>query len=100
MFIGSSSEGVRVAQELQAELEHDVDASVWSQGVFGVGDGSLQALVEIAERVDFAVLVLTPDDLLEKHESQGDAPRDNVILRGRAIHWIPREEPHISGLVP
>ena len=36
MFIGSSTEGLSVARALQAELEHDVDAKVWDQGVFGL----------------------------------------------------------------
>jgi predicted nucleotide-binding protein len=80
MFIGSSSEGLRVAQMLQAELERDVDASVWSQGVFGLSGSTLEGLVEVAQSVRFAAFVLTPDDLLDKRGSQSDAPRDNVIF--------------------
>jgi Predicted nucleotide-binding protein containing TIR-like domain len=80
MFIGSSTEGLPVARALQAELEYDVDASVWSQGVFGLSASPLETLVEAAASVDFAVFVLTPDDLLERRGLEGEAPRDNVIF--------------------
>lgn len=80
MFIGSSTEGLRVAQALQAELEHDVDATIWSQAVFGVSEGGLEALERQARNFDFASLVLTPDDLLRKRERSGNAPRDNVVF--------------------
>ena len=80
MFIGSSTEGLPVARALQAELEYDVDATVWSQGVFGLSASPLDTLVETAASVDFAVFVLTPDDLLERRGVEGEAPRDNVIF--------------------
>jgi predicted nucleotide-binding protein len=56
MFIGSSREGLAVAQPLQAELEHDVDATIWSQGVFGLTTGTLEALVEEMDRFEFATI--------------------------------------------
>jgi hypothetical protein len=80
MFIGSSSEGLRVAQLLQAELEPHVDATIWSQGVFGLSAGTLEALVDAAARFQFATLVLTPDDLVVKRDESGQAPRDNVLF--------------------
>jgi predicted nucleotide-binding protein len=64
MFIGSSTEGLEVARLLQAELEHDVDGTVWSQGVFGLSQSGLEALEAKARTFDFAALVLTPDDLV------------------------------------
>jgi predicted nucleotide-binding protein len=80
MFIGSSGEGLRIAQALQAELEHDVDATIWSQGVFGLSGGTLESLVDATGRFEFAALVLTPDDLVTKRGETGNAPRDNVIF--------------------
>src|SRR4051794_30612749 len=80
MFIGSSAEGLRVAQELQAELEHDVEATVWSQGVFGLSGGTLETLEARSHEFDFAVLVLSPDDLISKRETSGHVPRDNVVF--------------------
>jgi predicted nucleotide-binding protein len=52
MFIGSSTEGLPVARALQAELENDVDAKVWDQGVFGLSDSSLEALERHPGEVD------------------------------------------------
>ena len=80
MFIGSSTEGLPVARALQAELENDVDAKVWDQGVFGLSDSSLEALERHAGEVDFAMFVLTSDDLLTKRGNSGGAPRDNVLF--------------------
>jgi hypothetical protein len=80
MFIGSSAEGLSIARALQAELEHDVDATVWDQGVFGLSDSSLEALERHAGEVDFAVFVLSADDLLTKRGDSGEVPRDNVLF--------------------
>lgn len=79
MFIGSSSKGLRVARELQAELERDFDGTVWSQGVFGLSGYPLESLLAAARQARFATLVLTPDDLLTKRDNPGTAPRDNVV---------------------
>jgi hypothetical protein len=80
MFIGSSAEGLPVAQALQAELEYDVEATIWSQGVFGLSEGNLESLVAAVETFDFAVLVLTADDLVTKRGTTANAPRDNVLF--------------------
>lgn len=80
LFIGSSAEGLLVARALQAELDFDVEATIWSQGVFGLSDGTLESLAAKAPTFDFAVLVLTPDDLLTSREQTRNAPRDNVIF--------------------
>jgi hypothetical protein len=80
VFIGSSREGEDVALDLQRGLERVAYVNVWSQGVFGLGEGNLQALVRAASEVDFAVLVLTPDDLLLKSRQTRAVPRDNVLF--------------------
>lgn len=80
MFIGSSREGLEVARALQFELQNEVDSTIWSQGVFGLSEGTLEALEAQAHDFDFAALVLTPDDLLTTRGESGNAPRDNVVF--------------------
>jgi hypothetical protein len=80
MFVGSSVEGLPIARALQANLQHEVDATIWSQGVFGVGGTTLQSLLTQAARADFATFVMSPDDVTRIRNSEFKAARDNVIL--------------------
>ena len=80
IFVGSSTEGLRVAQTVQALLDPTVEVEVWSQGVFGLGQGTLESLVLALDRFDFAVLVLTADDLTTSRGIGSPAARDNVLL--------------------
>jgi predicted nucleotide-binding protein len=86
MFIASSSESKHVAGNLQEELESDVEATVWSQGVFALSRTFLDSLVRKLEESDFATFVLAPDDVTRiRSESKGTV-RDNVIFElGLAI---------------
>lgn len=80
IFIGSSVEGLPVAEALQLGLDHDAETTLWSQGVFGLSHGTLEDLVRASREFDFAVLVLTPDDLTIRRGTTGNSPRDNVIF--------------------
>ncbi len=80
VFVGSSSEGQRIAQAIQVLLEPVCEVEVWSQGVFEVGQGTLQSLVTALERFDFAVLVLTADDITISRGVEHPAARDNVLF--------------------
>lgn len=80
VFIGSSTEGLEIASAIQLNLDHTCDATVWSQGVFGLGSGTLETLVARKDDFDFAILVLTPDDLTTKRKETTPSPRDNVLL--------------------
>jgi predicted nucleotide-binding protein len=64
VFIDSSSSGKEVARAIQSQLNEVADADVWDEGVFGLTLGTLESLVQTLDIFDFAVLVLTPDDLL------------------------------------
>ena len=80
MFIGSSVEGKHIADMIQEDLDYEVDSTVWHQGVFGLSGGTLETLVATLDEYDFATLVLTADDLLEKRNISGKSPRDNVLF--------------------
>lgn len=80
VFIGSSTEGLPIAEAIQQNLDYACDATMWSQGVFGLSGGTLDSLVDKLDNFDFAILVLTPDDLVETRKKQAQSPRDNVLL--------------------
>lgn len=80
VFVGSSSEGLRVAQTIQVLLDRVCEVEVWSQGVFGLTQGPLESLVLALERFDFAVLVLTADDLTVTRGTERPVARDNVLF--------------------
>jgi hypothetical protein len=80
VFIGSSTEGLKIAKTLQILLEHPCEVTIWSQGVFGLSQGTLESLVMALDEYDFAILVLTADDLVTSRETSAAAPRDNVLF--------------------
>ncbi len=80
VFIGSSREGLEIANHIQLGLEHDADCTVWNQGIFAPSNTTLASLLETRGKIDFAILVMTPDDQLEKRGNLVAATRDNVLI--------------------
>lgn len=80
LFIGSSSEGLDVAREIELQLQQDAITTIWKDGVFGLGDGTLETLLNALDQYDFAVMVLTPDDMIDSRNKRSASPRDNVIF--------------------
>jgi hypothetical protein len=92
LFVGSSTEGLRIAQAVQVLLDPVCEVEIWSQGVFGLCQGSLEALVLALERFDFAVLVLTAHDLKVSRGATAPAARDNVVFElGLFVGGLGRE---------
>lgn len=79
-FIGSSKEGLGIAQAIQLELEEYATCTIWYQGVFGLNEGTLESLEKSLEKFEFAILVLTPDDVVISREKVVQLPRDNVLF--------------------
>jgi hypothetical protein len=80
LFIGSSSEGYDVARAAEVVLKEYADVTLWKNGVFGLNLGTLESLVAAADKFDFAVLVLTPDDMTLSRGEVENSPRDNVLF--------------------
>jgi hypothetical protein len=80
LFIGSSSEGLSIAQAVRAGLEADAEVTIWNEGVFPLGQTFIEALFNALPRFDFAVLVLTADDLVFSRRAEALGPRDNVLF--------------------
>ncbi len=96
VFIGSSSEGLNAAKAIQANLEYACESHIWSQGLFGLSEGTLETLVNKVDAFDFAVLCLTPDDLTISRGEEKKSPRDNVVLElGLFMGKLGRERVYI-----
>jgi predicted nucleotide-binding protein len=80
LFIGSSAEGLAVAENLQVVLEEHCEASVWTQGSFGLSGTTIASLLQETQRFDYAALILTPDDLVTRRGHARPAARDNVLF--------------------
>lgn len=80
VFIASSVEGLPIAEALEVDLQFFADVTIWEQNVFHPSQGSLSAIEEAAGQADFAIAVLTPDDMTTKRGQTYAVPRDNVIF--------------------
>jgi predicted nucleotide-binding protein len=82
LFVGSSCVGLDVARAIQSGLKHDdVDVRLWAaDGAFAPSNTPLEDLLAHADRSDFAVLVVTPDDLVSSRGKDDYVPRDNVVF--------------------
>jgi predicted nucleotide-binding protein len=81
IFIGSSTEGLPVANEVQALLQHEFEVEVWNQDtIFGLGTATLEALESAVLAYDFAIFVFTPDDEAHTRGQVKTVARDNVVF--------------------
>ena len=92
LFIGSSTEGLEFARALRSLLVHDAEVTLWNEGFFSLGNTFIETLVNSLPRFDFAVLVMTPDDLVNSRNFESLGPRDNVLFElglfmGRLGRW-------------
>ena len=93
VFIGSSSEGLKVAKKLQMLLRDDLEVELWNEGtVFGLGTATLEALERAVSVYDVGVFVFTPDDQVHTRGVVKPVARDNVIFElglftGRLTRW-------------
>lgn len=86
VFMGSSGEGDKrgilkaIRSRLIDEIGRDeVLLEQWTWA-FGLGDTTIEGLEKATHASDFAILVMTPDDVVESRENSASAPRDNVVF--------------------
>ena len=80
LFIGSSVEQLELAYGVQENLDHDVESTVWSQGVFDLSRTAMASLIDQLDDNDFGVFVLAPDDVTTIRKAEKSTVRDNVIF--------------------
>ncbi|HIF9372187.1 TIR domain-containing protein [Photobacterium damselae] len=79
IFIASASESLDVADAINSNLDHHAEVTVWKHG-FNLSQSTIDDLIRIAESVDFAIFVFTPDDVTTIRDQQKRTVRDNVVF--------------------
>lgn len=79
-FIGSSTEGIEFARAIRGLVRDEAEVTLWNEGVFTIGTTFIESLMTALPRFDFAVLLLTPDDLMISRDVRLLGPRDNVLF--------------------
>lgn len=87
LFIGCSKEQLSWAYALQEGLHHDVEATVWTQGIMELSDLILNNLLKQLANSDYGAFILAPDDVLRIRKSTVEVARDNVIFE---LWQVPR----------
>jgi predicted nucleotide-binding protein len=80
LFIGCSSEAIKLAKKIQVNLDDVADVKIWNQDTFFPGEHTLEALQREVLQTDFALLLVTPDDKIQKRKKAGYSVRDNILF--------------------
>jgi len=82
IFIGSSSEGKKIASFVKKTLEPEFECILWHEDgkIFGINVSYLDSLLKAGSMFDFGILVATQDDTTTSRKRKSATPRDNVIF--------------------
>lgn len=80
VFIGSSSEGFSVAEEIFSCMSRDTEPTLWTHGIFTPSTYPMEALEQAARDHSFAVLTASPDDETIKRGVSSATMRDNLLV--------------------
>ena len=81
MFVGCSTESLSIARAIQSAFEHDpIVVRVWTEATFKASQFPVESLERELAKVDFAALVLSPDDTVISRDAAVEAPRDNLVF--------------------
>jgi Predicted nucleotide-binding protein containing TIR-like domain len=93
VFVGSSSEKLDIAFQLQSNLEDVGEFTVWNQSVFRPSEYPLESLLKALRTADVGVFVFSADDILTMRGAEHAAVRDNVIFEfGLFVGHLGREK--------
>jgi hypothetical protein len=81
IFVGGSSEELPAARAIRDNLTRSGHiVKLWNQGIFSIGKTAFESLLEALDKVDAAVFVFAPNDLVAIRGQEFDAVRDNVVF--------------------
>ena len=102
LFIGSSSEALKVAIKVARNLKKHTNPVLWNDNVFILTKTSIENLFSQLENSDFGIFIFNPDDVIRIKGKRYQITRDNVIFelglfmgklgRERCIMMLPQKQ--------
>ena len=81
IFLGSSTESLHIANQIKAGIsDEDLSINLWTSDVFMPSHFPIDDLSDQVRKSDFAVLIISSDDLVKSRNESYQAPRDNIIF--------------------
>lgn len=81
IFVGSSTEGLAVAEAVKQCMEPEFKVEVWNQsGAFQISTTAIESLEQAICRYDFGIFIFAPDDRIETEDGPRQITRGNVIF--------------------
>lgn len=80
VFIGSSAEGVPIANAIQTQLDPSCEITIWKDGIFKLSQSTLESLEKTLNDMEYGIFVFSPDDVLEIRNMKKLTIRDNVLF--------------------
>jgi|SRR6267143_286550 len=80
LFLGSSSESLPQAETLQQLLAPVASVHLWNQSFYKPGYFTLETLIDKVSQFDFAVFLVSPEDVAEIRGRRALIARDNVLF--------------------
>ena len=81
VFVGGSSEATRkYGNEIRLLLGKETHTRLWQDDLFELGQDTLESILNFRKDYDFAVLLFSADDLINRRGTQSFSPRDNILL--------------------
>jgi predicted nucleotide-binding protein len=80
LFIGSTVEALAIARAVHAELDYDLDVTIWNHGLFPPGVTTWAQLTQTTHNYDFALFIFSGDDEVFSRGEQSIAIRDNLLI--------------------
>ena len=79
IFIGSSKEGLPVAEAMEKKLKSIADIDLWPN-IFQLNKSNFDNLTSQIAFYDYAILIATADDITESRDHLKFSARDNVVF--------------------
>ncbi|MDT0354767.1 nucleotide-binding protein [Herbaspirillum huttiense F1] len=80
VFIGSSREGMNIANAIHSNMTYEAECTVWKDGVFQLSQSTLSDLIRVLRDSDFGIFVFSPDDVAIMRGNTNHVVRDNVLF--------------------